>query len=385
MDATLTPTSTNGDINIDVSLIQPYWLNKWWAVWISYTAVGVPPVGSDFFLSESFQITSIPFSHTITVPAPGFSPANVCIMITTGNTQAEAENPAPLDTMAEDNRENCFTYPTDFPPATDPEVDNWADVRVPANGGTVSASTKSAANTFMLAIKAAGLRSKILRLNLFAGSGPSVIPANIAGACWVPLIKDVGGTIDTPKTTSTWFTYNETGAGGGLNTNGRGCHAETGFIASTGFSSDTDAGFSIYVTTNSAAESSWAMGAQDAVPNDWGLVGPDFTALGTRGDMWKAGTAFADAGGKGFYHIQKEGAVNATYKNTTLKASNSPGGVRVITRDIWIFALNLNGVESSATSRTLAGYGIYLTMDSTERTALYNAWQGFETTLSRQV
>lgn len=117
VDVVITPTSTNGDVNIGIDLTQPYWLNKWWAVWISYTAEGVQPIGSDFVLSESFQITVIPFSHTITVPAPGFSPANVCVMITVGNTQAEAEDPTPLDTMAEDNRENCFTYPTDFPPA----------------------------------------------------------------------------------------------------------------------------------------------------------------------------------------------------------------------------------------------------------------------------
>src|SRR5688572_24188883 len=72
--------------------------------------------------------------------------------------------------------------------AYDPEVLDWVD-RVVANGGSVSQSTKDAANTFMVSIKAAGVRSKIYRLNLYAGTG--------FAACKTPLIKDIGDAVDT--------------------------------------------------------------------------------------------------------------------------------------------------------------------------------------------
>src|SRR5437867_3785750 len=74
-------------------------------------------------------------------------------------------------------------------PNYDSEVVDWI-ARVIANGGTVSTATKNATNTFMLSIKAVpGLRAKLLHLNLFAGDQ--------VAAALVPLIKDIGSSVDT--------------------------------------------------------------------------------------------------------------------------------------------------------------------------------------------
>ena len=61
-----------------------------------------------------------------------------------------------------------------------PEAASWAS-RVVANGGTVSGTTLSAVDKFCKAIASAGIRSKMLRLNLFCGTG--------LNACLTPLYR----------------------------------------------------------------------------------------------------------------------------------------------------------------------------------------------------
>ena len=73
--------------------------------------------------------------------------------------------------------------------AFDEEVNEWANEKVPNNGGMLTGSQVEAVNEFMLSIKSvSGLRNKISRCNLFIGQ-------NIDAAL-VPLISDAGGPID---------------------------------------------------------------------------------------------------------------------------------------------------------------------------------------------
>jgi hypothetical protein len=62
-----------------------------------------------------------------------------------------------------------------------PEAADWRS-RVITNGGTVSASTLKAVDTFCKAISSAGIRDRFYRLNLFAGTGLS--------AALVPLYRN---------------------------------------------------------------------------------------------------------------------------------------------------------------------------------------------------
>jgi hypothetical protein len=95
-----------------------------------------------------------------------------------------------------------------------PEALDWRS-RVIANGGTASASTLKAVDTFCKAISSAGIRNRFLRLNLFAGDNLS--------ACLVPLYRSsslggatVGNSTDTNNGPFVSGDYIETGTTGGL-------------------------------------------------------------------------------------------------------------------------------------------------------------------------
>jgi hypothetical protein len=97
-----------------------------------------------------------------------------------------------------------------------------------ANGGTVSGSTLVAVSNFCRSIDAtAGLRSALLRLNLFCGTGLS--------ACLVPLYRgasrtgtQLGNTTDT-NVNFVSGDYSEQGASGGLKADGSTKWLRTGF------------------------------------------------------------------------------------------------------------------------------------------------------------
>ena len=106
-----------------------------------------------------------------------------------------------------------------------PEAADWRS-RVITNGGTVSASTLKAVDTFCKAISSAGLRDRFYRLNLFAGSNLS--------AALVPLYRgqSLGGTQfgNTTDTNNNFVSgdYSEGGAAAGLTGNGSTKYLATG-------------------------------------------------------------------------------------------------------------------------------------------------------------
>ena len=273
-------------------------------------------------------------------------------------------------------------------PGYDWQVMDWNNRSSTNSGGNdprirILPSTRLAATEFMRAVRNASLYpGKILRLNFFAGSGFLSDSATNLGAISTPIIIDAGSHDDGTAQAAATFSYTEQGSAGGLSGNAAAA-LQTGFIASTSIASATNVHFAIYVTVPGSAAATWSMGAQDATPNDYGLIGPDFTAVGTRGDTWQPGTAFSDSGGKGFYHVQKEGVNNVTYKNGVSKASNAPGGIQT-TVEMYVLALNLNGARSSSSGKTFGGYSIGLSIPTAQVVPYYNAWQRFETMLGRQ-
>jgi hypothetical protein len=110
-----------------------------------------------------------------------------------------------------------------------PEAQAWRNAVI-ANGGTVSGSTLTAVNNFCRSIDAAGIRDRFYRLNLFAGTG---LPAAL-----VPLYRgqsltgtQFGNTTDTNNGPFVSGDYAETGASGGLTSNGTSKHLNTGLKA----------------------------------------------------------------------------------------------------------------------------------------------------------
>jgi hypothetical protein len=137
-----------------------------------------------------------------------------------------------------------------FQATAHPEAADWRS-RVIANGGTVSASTFAAVETFCRAVDTAGIRSRLFRVNLFCGTG-------LASAL-VPLYRgqslggtQFGGTTDT-NVNLVSGDYTETGTSGGLRA-GSTKYLNTGFLPVTAGLTPFDSHMSFYsrsqVTTN---------------------------------------------------------------------------------------------------------------------------------------
>ncbi len=256
--------------------------------------------------------------------------------------------------------------------ALDSEVTDWKS-RVIANGGAVSGTTLTAVNTFMLAIKAAGLRSLIYRLNCYAGTGGT-------SGLVVPLIKDFGNALDS---IIGGLTYSEaSGATSGA--------LSTGFVPSSVYSSVNSGHLAIYGRT-AGAESSVAIGGviSGSAPTQTELLirfaGAANGSYGLFSEI--AGATVTDAFGFGFYqHNRTSGSVSALYRNGSSIATGAPSGGTLLSVDIYVHAQHDSASGAQFLSnRTYAGYSIGLGMDATQSLAFYNAWQNFQTALSRQV
>jgi len=281
-------------------------------------------------------------------------------------------------------------------PGYDAQVMDWNNRASTNNGGfsgsqnaSIKPSTRLAATEFMRAIRNAGFYpsstnvGKIMRLNLFAGNdfhnGNS---DTCLGAVQTPLISDFGNSLDTTPQAQATFSYAEQGSTGGLSGNGA-AQLQTGLVASNTLSSVSNASFGIYVTVPGLASSTWSMGGQDPSGTGWGLAGPDFSGVGTRGDCFIVGTAVSDSGGKGFYCVSRQTNTDL-YKNGVIFGSVSGTTGHLTVQDVWVLCLNLNGFRSSASSKTFGGYCIGTTLTSAQQLVLYNTFQRFETCLRRQ-
>jgi len=269
----------------------------------------------------------------------------------------------------------------------DSEVVDWVN-RVVANGGSVSQSTKGAVNTFMVSIKAAGLRAKIARLNLYAGTG--------IDACRTPLIKSIGTATDTLNN----FVSGDYSEATGLTGNTTTKYLDTGVTIAALDTFNHPATFNpvswgVYVRTASN-ESSATMGVADTVVtftqsylivSDIGghtqfsmsdyNVGNYVNATDSAGVGFYLGVRANDAAGSGV--IYKNGTSIATF-------ANLGNYISTMSKKIYVHAVNNSDTSAFAwTAKTLAGYQLSGIFDATEQSTLRGIWQTFQTALSRKV
>ncbi len=274
----------------------------------------------------------------------------------------------------------------------DSEVLDWI-ARVVANGGSLSQTTKDAANVFMLAIKAvSGLRTKIIRLNLFAGDQFL--------AAQVPLIKDFGTATDVallsganPGSSTDW-TYVETGGTGGLTPLTAGAYLNTGLGMITPYVADsyTKTSLGVYIKTSSN-ENCAVMGAQDLFNTNSALIMfmgyVDGNSYGYAHVTGGSVNLIPDTVKTGFYLLSRTSATLATlYRNGTSVASNSSATIVVPATDLSlnIFSYHTTTAPSSLpTTKQLLGHMEGRDLSGADSTALYNAILAFNTTLGRQV
>lgn len=258
----------------------------------------------------------------------------------------------------------------------DSEVLDWID-RVVINGGSVSQGTKDAANTFMLCWKAAGLRTKTKRLNLYAGTG--------LAACMTPLINDSG----TDPETNLNFVSGDYSESTGLTGNGTTKGINTGLNPNTAASTNsihmgcyvrsktTDVGVIMGTNQSGGGELSWLVAYGGSNVTTFALyneVGPPY---------------YDDSGSGVGYYVSSRIASNDAkgYKNgSQILSTTTPSGAIPSPNALYIHCWNDATLGAQAfTSRTIAGYHFGTGFTSTDAANAYTCWQAFQTALGRQV
>jgi hypothetical protein len=270
------------------------------------------------------------------------------------------------------------------PQVSNADAQDWIN-RVYANGGTVSASTAAAVNTFCNAIDAASIRDRFYRLSLFCG-GVSGTASGLA-ACLVPLYRgpslggtQYGGTTDTNNGPFVSGDYAETGASGGLTGNGSSKYLDTLFPMNT-LPSTTSGHAAVYCRNRSSSTAFHGMvGVGLASATGFG-VATDTTLY----SVW-ANFAFAANTTNGLLVASRTSATsNVAYANTTTVATNANSVTPTATAtNAAVFASrSLVGSLSFYDPRSYQMYSIGTGLSAADVTALSSAVNAFQTALGR--
>lgn len=275
------------------------------------------------------------------------------------------------------------------PTVSNADAQDWIS-RVYTNGGTVSASTASAVNTFCNAIDTAGIRDRFYRLNLFAGTG--------LAACLVPLYRGPSSTGtqygNTTDTNANFVSgdYVETGATGGL----KGVRASTKRL-DTGLAPSTFSGHdfhaSVYEGATTDASYDVSIGAFSGASSAGFYMG---TADNTsQYDFSQINNAIRLTPGPLTGHlmgVQTGNRVGAIYRNGSSASTTYVGGANTssnwssVTWGIGLFAYqSAAGVFADYSNARLGGYSVGPSMNGTQAAAFYTAMQAFQTALTRNV
>ena len=284
------------------------------------------------------------------------------------------------------------------PQVSNAEAQDWIN-RVYANGGTVSATTATAVNTFCDSIDAvSGLRACFYRLNLFCGTGLS--------AALVPLYRgqsrtgtQFGNTTDTNNAFAGVGTdYAETGATGGLLGNGTTKYLNT-TLAPSDLPSYTSAHVAVYHSQPSGTSQTRAwIGCRDtANASQIYLSNGMFSTSAVFGQYMSTATANFNTGGSqtgaagGFRVLSRTAADRLdNYYNAVSQANstaNITGGIAGVTstRPFFIFANNNQGTADQVMNGRIMGYSLGLGLSQPQVDAYNAAMLAFQTSLTRNV
>lgn len=272
----------------------------------------------------------------------------------------------------------------------DPDLLDWVS-RVQGQGSDVSVGTKDAVNTFILAIKAAGLRTagstKLKRVGVYAGNDILALNAplyNEWGSVTDSLVNFVGGD------------YAETGASGGLtgNTTTKYINPDIDLNVLVGATQSYHASVYLRATTGGNVI---PVGCQNPGFGRTSymyanLSGTSYWACWTAGDQ----IAASDSNGTGLYIGSRTDAThNNLYRNGSSIGSSSvdnsgnsppgnvlPGNIAKVT----IHAFQ-NGTFPPILNNPnpISFYSLGVGLSSSESSDLYNAVQALQTALTRNV
>jgi hypothetical protein len=243
-----------------------------------------------------------------------------------------------------------------------------------------------AVSKFCADIDAAGIRDKLYRVNLFAGTG--------LNACLVPLYRgqsrtgtQYGNTTDTNQGPFVSGDYAETGASGGLKGNGSSKYLDTGLPGNTFSAGNRHC--SAYWNANSTLTGSRVfIGNTDTTSNvAWFDIHSRFSNAGSETQLTNA---------TNLNHTATNHQQLAQYIGATSAESYSMGGDKktlgsfplgsptASSSNWFIFSVNPSLFGGVRTDARICCYSIGLSMSEAGAIALYNAQHAFQTALTRQ-
>lgn len=277
------------------------------------------------------------------------------------------------------------------PQVSNADAQNWIN-RVYANGGTVSATTASAVNTFCESIDSAGIRDRFYRLNLFCGASNASLDAVRTPLYRGPSLSGTqfGNTTDT-NNLFVAGDYAETGTTGGLKGNASTKYLDTG-LAMTFLGTNQ---VHMFVSFNpEAAELRALLAARINLAASMALEGNynGTTANRPRVALFSSGNQPTDhcspITGRTQYLVNYDGSqpVLALGRNVSLNNVNNAGAYSgTNTESFLVFAGTQTGTGVTAHSgQRIDAYsvGAAFTSDA-QRTAFHNAMAAFRTALGR--
>lgn len=274
-----------------------------------------------------------------------------------------------------------------------PEALGWR-TRVIANGGSVSATTFTAVETFCRAIDTAGIRDRFFRLNLFAGTG--------LAAALVPLYRgqSLGGTQfgNTADTNINFVSgdYTETGTSGGLNSGASNStkYLQSGFNAFNAGLSHNNSHISWYsrsqITANATISGGYA--SVGGVNITWQVLafgGINLMYYRSGGDSNSGIEAVSWSGANRSGHgiAQRNSGGGVLYRNgTNLNVTSTTTNANTWTGSFgqqYVYARQINGGADQYFAGNLQGYSLGLALTNAQASAFSSAMIAFQTALSR--
>jgi hypothetical protein len=269
-----------------------------------------------------------------------------------------------------------------------PEAADWAS-RVRAEGGSVKNATLRAVSKFCADIDAAGIRSKIWRLNLLCGDSDASL-----FAVRTPLYRgpsrtgtQYGNTTDTNNAFQQ-ADYTETGASGGLKGNGSSKYLDTGFEQSNITLADVHLSVGYNDLETSYGDIRILIGSFNSLQTDF-IVLRQASGSGNL-EFFAATFVNAATAGPASSATQSMGVRSALasatlYRDGSSVGTNpdSVGSVATSNRSYWVFGNNNGGSLQLPTAARIRMYSIGQAIDAAGASAFNSAVAAFNTALGR--
>lgn len=255
----------------------------------------------------------------------------------------------------------------------DPDAMAWA-AAVIANGGTYSASTLAAVNTFVLSAKASGYWSKLNRINLFCGDQ--------LAACLVPLKAGGGSATETNVN----FVSGDYSEATGLTGNGSTKYLRTGLVPSVSLTLN-DTHLAVYNRAAGAAGGGIHIGTRNgATLLELSAPFTDGVAYSSHYNNTTGAVSGAVAANYGLIVGSRESAAShAVYKNGSSVASNATSGGALLATEIYVFASDNIGAGAGFVSHSMGAYSVGAGLTAADVTAYATHMEAFQDALGRGV